>query len=99
MDLFDKRPMKRIQLLLLAAACAGAGCGSEPSPVSPLPDPGPLTVEEWRQLPIEEKYDDGTFQRLKKHNPKLASRRLWDKFMREVVIPERKRDIPGVPGG
>lgn len=74
------------------------GCGS-PKPPPPPAAPQPLTVEEWRDLEISEKYDEGTFERLKLNDPKLKSEEEWNKFMRRVVIPERKADMPGnIPG-
>lgn len=78
--------------LFLLTICTAHGCGNEPAAVTgPLP---PLTVEEWKLLPIEEKYDAGTFERLKDGDPDLKSPKAWDKFMREVIVPERKTDIP-----
>jgi hypothetical protein len=75
------------------------GCGSPAAPPPPPSAPEPLTVEEWRDLEISEKYDEGTFERLKLTNPKLKSEREWDLFMKKVVIPERKIDMPGnIPG-
>lgn len=74
------------------------GCGSDAGPAvssGPLP---PLSVEEWKQLPIQEKYDEATFERLRAKDEKLQAERAWGRFMREVVVPERKRDIPGIPG-
>lgn len=48
-------------------------------------------------LPIEEKYDAATFERLKDATPDPESPKAWDRFMREVIVPERKRDIPQTP--
>ncbi|MEZ6090075.1 MAG: hypothetical protein R3C05_19015 [Pirellulaceae bacterium] len=78
------------------------GCGDEPTPgpfLGPLP---PLTVEQWRQLPVQEKYDESTFDRLREQDSNLQSERVWDKFMKEVVVPERTKDgipAPGQPAG
>ncbi len=90
----------RFHTVLLGAGLAfclllGAGCGGSsrpaPGPVGPLP---PLSVEEWKTLPVEEKYDEATFDRLREEDPKLKKQREWDKFMRSVIIPERNKDIP-----
>ena len=74
-----------------------AGCGDNGPPTLP-PAPTPLNVQEWKSLEIQVKYDEATFDRLKLNDPKLKSDREWHRFMREVVVPERKKDIPGVPG-
>ncbi|MES2790833.1 MAG: hypothetical protein V4719_14570 [Planctomycetota bacterium] len=81
--------------LLLGGLLAVTGCGTpKPAPLSPAE---PLTVEEWRDLEPAEKYDPATFDRLKLNDPKLQSEPAWDKFMRDVVLPERKLDIPSTP--
>jgi hypothetical protein len=72
------------------------GCGS--TQVQAPPETGPLTVETWKVLPASEKYDESSFQRLRESDPKLKPDRAWTKFMKDVVIPERKIDIPGLPG-
>lgn len=79
----------------LLALGGASGCGSaDPVPTGPPP---PLTVEAWKILPVEEKYDPGTFERLKDGDPKLHSPQAWNRFMAEVVVPERKKDIPSQP--
>jgi len=66
------------------------------APIEPQLPPAsiPLTVDSWKELPIVEKYDGATLDRLRSENKQLASQRAWDKFMREVVVPSRKVDIP-----
>jgi hypothetical protein len=85
----------RFFALLFLCLCVGCDDSSPPTLPSPLP---PLTVEEWKTLPVEEKYDEGTFDRLREQDPKLKGDREWARFMKEVVVLERKIDIPGVPG-
>lgn len=86
--------MKRT--MLLAALFAAVGCGGELKP-PPLPEPPkPLTVEEWNALPVVEKYDGETLDRLRIDNPALKSEAGWDKFFQEVVIPQRRIDVPPV---
>lgn len=82
--------------LLTAVFCVG--CSAEPTIPTLPPAPTPLTVEQWKTLPISEKYDEATFERLKLQDSKLKSDREWEKFMKTVIIPERKIDIPGIPG-
>ena len=78
----------------LLVACLAAGCSSESGP-PPLPaPPTPLSLAEWRELPVVEKYDDATFSRLKMNEDTLQSERAWHRFMVETVIPERKKDLP-----
>lgn len=90
--------MRSYTFLICMILCAAVGCGNNIEPrQTPLVLP-PLTIEAWKTLPVEEKYDEGTFDRLREADEKLRSDRGWEKFMTEVVIPERKKDIPGVPG-
>jgi len=89
--------MHGLPLLLLAFAAVGCGGSSRPEPSIPAPMPT-LTIEQWKEMPPEEKYDEATFDRLREADPKLKKRREWDKFMKTVVIPERKIDIPAAPG-
>jgi hypothetical protein len=71
------------------------GCGG----ADPVPDgpPSPLTIQEWSTLPVEEKYEPETFERLKDGDTKLKSPAAWDRFMAEVVVPERNKDISSKP--
>jgi hypothetical protein len=75
---------------LLAVTSTGCGSVTLPEP----PEAGPLTVDDWKDLDPSEKYDPATFDRLKRHDPKLKSEEAWEQFMRKVVIPERKVDMP-----
>ncbi len=91
--------MKAVRILWLALVLAGVGCGtSETKPDPNAANKGPLTVEKWKELPVAVKYDAGSFERLKQGNKELKTRTGWDKFMKDTVIPERKKDIPGTPG-
>ena len=90
--------MIRFAPVVLGGVLFVLGCGGDVVDESNGPPP-PLTVEAWKELPIQEKYDAATFERLKDADPKLKSPREWDKFMRGVVVPERKVDIPDTPSG
>lgn len=76
-------------LLTLATGCQK----SQPTIVEPSA-PSALSVEEWHQLPVEEKYDPSSFERLRL-NPQLKSEAAWQKFFKGTVVVERKKDIPG----
>ncbi|PQO38909.1 hypothetical protein C5Y96_03290 [Blastopirellula marina] len=68
---------------------------SENAPQTALPtEPTALTVDQWKQLPVGEKYDEATLERLRMEEKSLQSGRSWKKFMNEVVMPEMKKDIP-----
>lgn len=82
----------------LAAVILMAGCGRTQPPPQPLAPPTPLSVEEWKKLPVDIKYDEATFERLKLADQKLQTEAGWNDFMMKVIIPERKIDIPGTPG-
>lgn len=75
-----------------ALALAIAGCGS--SAPAPAGADVPLTVEQWKVLPAQAKYEIDTLERLKLGDPKLQDQRAWDKFAREVLLPAKKKDRP-----
>ena len=54
----------------------------------------PLSVDAWRELEPSRKYDPATFDRLKKGDPNLETESGWHRFMVEVVVPQRRIDIP-----
>jgi hypothetical protein len=74
-----------------ALVAAVAGCGSTPATA---PGKTPLTVEQWKTLPVQAKYEVETLERLKLGDPKLQDQRAWDKFTREVLLPAKKKDRP-----
>lgn len=80
--------------LALACCCGLSGCGGSPQQtVIELPPKEPLSVEEWKTLPVEEKYEHDAFERLRLSDSQLKSDAAWDAFMRDVIVPERKKDI------
>lgn len=85
--------VNRLQLgtILLLAGCNG----TEVIPANP-PAPTALTLDEWKMLPIPEKYDEATFERLRLSDPKLKSESVWRAFMKKEIMPERHKDIPKV---
>jgi hypothetical protein len=72
-------------LLLLAVI---SGCG--PTATMSNPTEMPLTVEAWKELPMQVKFEVETFERLKLGNPKLQDPKAWEKFTREVILPAKK---------
>lgn len=85
-------------MLLLVTPC-WLGCGGgKAKPPGPLPPPTALTLEQWKTLPIEEKYDGATLERLKLGNPQLHHNRSWQMYERQYILPERAKDIPVPPG-
>ena len=81
------------RLIFVFAMLCFLGCGSNGPNVS-LDDNTPLTVQEWKDLDPLVKYNPSTFERIKEGNPKLKNKKAWDRFMVQVVVPERKKDIP-----
>ncbi len=78
-------------LLLLTVSFALVGCGR--APTKDLANE-PLTVEDWKDMPVESKYEIGTFERLKLGEPKLQDDREWQLFARNVMLPAKKRELP-----
>jgi len=56
-------------------------------------DSGVLTLEAWKTLPLEEKYDGATLERLRQHDEKLKSDRAWKKYLKENVHPDMKKEV------
>ena len=79
-------------ILLLVVALGLAGCGGTKPP--PPPEQQPLTVNDWKALPPDQKYTVETFERLKAGDQKLYDPAHWDAFQKTVVIPARKKDFP-----
>jgi len=83
--------MKRTVMLILI--CILAGCSSEPDSNVALNDQ-PISIEAWQELEVAEKYAPETLDRLKLNDPRLENERNWNRFMRSVVVPARRKDIP-----
>lgn len=85
------KEMKRVLFVVLF--CVFAGCSGDPE--SPLASTdGPISVEAWKQFEVVDKYAPETLDRLRLNNSKLRNERNWNRFMRDVVVPERRKDIP-----
>lgn len=82
--------MKRIFILALFLVIAGCGKAK----VEVATEEQPLSVDEWKLLEVGEKYQPETLERLKVGDEELESERNWNRFMRDVVVPERRMDIP-----
>jgi hypothetical protein len=80
------------RLLLLGLTLLVVGCGQHPCDVAPVDTP--LTLEQWKALPPQTKYEIATLERLKQGNPKLQDQREWDKFTRNVLLPSKKKELP-----
>lgn len=69
------------------------GC-SENNPRLTSADLGPLSVDQWREMSATAKYEFETFERLKAGDPKLKNPKRWKMFMKNVIVPQRMKDIP-----
>lgn len=84
-------------LIVLQMLLVGCGDSSDSGIVigkpSKIPTPTPLTVDEWKELPNNtEKYDPSTLERIRASDPALESNKAWDELMKQVVIPEIKKN-------
>lgn len=86
-----------LAVMISTGLTAGCGDGGNLKPPAPLPPPTALTLEDWKKLPLDEKYDGATFERLKMNDPNLQHPRNWAAYEYQYIIPERKKDIPGHP--
>lgn len=78
---------------LLGIALTASGCQqSEPQPT--VNQDQPLSVPQWRELEAGVKYELETLEVLRQSNPKLTSDRNWEKFKKDVIVPQRQIDFP-----
>ena len=54
----------------------------------------PLSIEVWNTMDVDTKYEFETLEHLRSSDPKLKSEAQWNRFMKEVVVPQRRIDIP-----
>ena len=54
-------------------------------------------MNDWKALPVDQKYTAEALERLKAGDQKLQTAEGWDEFQKNVVTPARKKDFP--PGG
>ncbi|MCC9629604.1 hypothetical protein LOC68_14520 [Blastopirellula sp. JC732] len=59
-------------------------------------DSGPLTVEQWKALPADIKFEGDTMDRLRMGDKKWENERLWQHFVKKVVIPAHQTEVPKV---
>lgn len=85
--------MKPKVVLALLVIVGLAGCGDLPDAHLASNDQ-PMNVEMWKVLDVATKYAPETLERLKRSDPKFENERNWIVFMRNVVVPERRKDIP-----
>ena len=82
--------MKRLRELVGALVIGAAmGCGGGGVEVKPLT---PLSFEEWKQLPVDQKYETFNLDRLRLSDPSLATDEAWDAFVQKNILPMRRRD-------
>ncbi|QDT89617.1 hypothetical protein [Gimesia algae] len=76
------------------------GCGGSEAEVqvgvpTDIPPAAPLSLEEWNAITdVNEKYDIATLERLRASDPQLESEKGWNQFMKEVVGPKMKAEMP-----
>jgi hypothetical protein len=75
-----------------ALALALAGCGAPKH--EPGPHEVPLTLEQWKALPPETKFEIDTYERLKLSEQKLYDSKEWDRFYKTTVLPAKAKERP-----
>jgi hypothetical protein len=78
-----------LALFILAGVLAAAGCGAKP--VGP---PAPMSIAEWKTLPVDQKYTAEALERLKQGEPNLQTAEGWEAFSRTTLAEARKKDFP-----
>ncbi len=84
--------MRTRSSILAAALAAVVGCGA---PTATPPHEAPLTVEQWKALPAQTKYEVETLERLKLGDPKLQDQRVGQVHPRGAV--PRQEEGPARP--
>ena len=88
---FLERTMYRFLILSLVLVLSGCGGAEE---VQLLDLSRPLSVETWKGLEVSQKYELETLELLRESDPEIKTEKDWKRFMKEVVVPERQKDIP-----
>lgn len=85
-----------ILIPILSTGCGGSsGANIEVGVPADIPPPAPLAVDEWKAMTdLNQKYEISTLERLRASDPSLESEKAWEKFMREVVGPQMKKEKP-----
>ncbi len=93
----NSRQWNRLFWALICSMGMAIGCSSEqPAP----PDPnGPLTMAEWKELPIEIKFEEEGLRRLREGTPELQDDAAFQKFRETTLKEELKKDAPLKPAG
>lgn len=86
--------MKKIIFLLIAPLLFTTGCTGDSSVESAsTADRSPITVEQWKLLPNDQKFDPATYDRLKAKDPSLKKEDNWEELMNEVIAPALKENV------
>jgi hypothetical protein len=85
--------MRVVSVLLAVLVLGAVGCGGSGSR-APEGAAAPLTVNDWKALPVDQKYAPETLERLKAGDPNLGTAEGWEAFQKNVVAPARKKDFP-----
>jgi len=88
---------RRLSWAVMCTVAMTAGCSSE-QPAPTLPE-GPLTIAEWKELPIEIKFEEEGLKRLREGTPELQDDAAFQKFQETTLKEELKKDAPLKPSG
>jgi len=80
----------RLRFALVFVVATGCSGNVPPPPVS---DSGPLTVEEWRQINPNERYDAIYIERLRQSDPKLRTKKGWREFVNTEAERNKKMEM------
>ncbi|MGL6094636.1 MAG: hypothetical protein ACRC7O_02390 [Fimbriiglobus sp.] len=78
--------------VFVALATLLAGCGEMKH--EPEPHEIPLTIEQWKALPPETKFQIDSYERLKLSEQRLYDSREWDKLYKTTVLPAKAKELP-----
>jgi hypothetical protein len=81
-----------LRLMFLSFTLTVVGCGHQQADEST--SDAPLTMEQWKALPSQTRYEIETLERLKQGTPKLQNQREWDRFTREELLPMKNKEMP-----
>ncbi len=81
--------LRKLTLVAALLVCGLSGCSQT------IEDgPAPITVDQWKTLPVKEKYTREALERLKEGNPTLQTPEGWESFSRTTLVASRHEDFP-----
>ncbi len=83
--------MRKIATILVVVMMGLVGCSRNASDEKIST---PLTVDDWRIMPAEDKFTHQAMERLKLGDTKFQDDAEWDRFAQSVFFPAQRKEMP-----